>query len=318
MNERFEYSVVIPVYNGEINLLKAIRSVISQTTIAREIIIVDDASTVDLTRCLNAFPVKLIRHSENKGTFQARITGIKESSCNFIFFLDSDDVWDNNHAEVHEKLWKEFENENIAQISTILKPQLNASDTKAINAKNEKLIKKGQRKVGITELLANNPLYNSASSFQKLALQNIIDMNTLNIDVRYCEDLLVSLILVTSGSNVVINPRVTGEYNLAGDRKSTHHFLILYSFYNIMNKLFTLNNQKYKVKTSLLVGSILFKARWLVKLFRIHASHNSLVEALDGQLVNNNNHRWLNLLRNIVVYIALSKLIWIGSLLKRK
>ena len=85
-------SVIIPTFNREQFLKKAIGSVLSQAYQDFELVIVDDGSR-DNTQALIPPGAKYIRQ-ENKGPASARNIGIKNSTRPFIAFLDSDDWWD--------------------------------------------------------------------------------------------------------------------------------------------------------------------------------------------------------------------------------
>lgn len=89
-------SVIVPVYNTEKYLKRCLNSLINQTYKELEIIIVNDASTDKSDQVINDFllddpRVKCIRHPENRGLFQARITGVQASSGDYVAFVDSDD-----------------------------------------------------------------------------------------------------------------------------------------------------------------------------------------------------------------------------------
>ncbi len=99
-------SVVIPTYNRAHTLLRAIKSVVSQTLKPAEIIVVDDGST-DNTRELVAahFPDVLYCYQDNLGVSAARNKGIKLASGEWIAFLDSDDEWLSEKLQVQKELW---------------------------------------------------------------------------------------------------------------------------------------------------------------------------------------------------------------------
>lgn len=89
-------SVIIPTYNRSELLAEALASIAAQTCKPREIIVVDDASTEDVSRTISEFanlPISLIRRAERGGAAAARNTGIHEAKGDYIAFLDSDDVW---------------------------------------------------------------------------------------------------------------------------------------------------------------------------------------------------------------------------------
>lgn len=85
-------SVVIPVFNGERFLTKAIDSVISQTYRPLEIIVIDDGSTDSTKLKLTAYPEVKYFYQNNQGVSSARNLGIKKASGELITFLDHDDL----------------------------------------------------------------------------------------------------------------------------------------------------------------------------------------------------------------------------------
>jgi glycosyltransferase involved in cell wall biosynthesis len=89
-------SVIIPTYNREHSLGRAIQSVLDQTYGDLELIVVDDASTDETEGLVKSFQdsrVRYLRHGENRGGGGARNTGISAARGQLISFLDSDDEW---------------------------------------------------------------------------------------------------------------------------------------------------------------------------------------------------------------------------------
>ena len=89
-------SVIIPTYNRCNVLERAIQSLLNQTFQDFELFIVDDHSSDDTHKVVAAIDdarIKYIRHESNKGAAAARNTGIRNTSCEYIAFLDDDDEW---------------------------------------------------------------------------------------------------------------------------------------------------------------------------------------------------------------------------------
>lgn len=86
--------VVIPAYNAETTILRALNSVVAQTLPPNQILVVDDASS-DATRSLvGAFgAVDLISMQTNVGASGARNRGVRVASADLVAFLDADDEW---------------------------------------------------------------------------------------------------------------------------------------------------------------------------------------------------------------------------------
>lgn len=96
INKNIKFSVIIPAYNAESIIGRAIDSVLAQSYRDFEIIVVDDASK-DKTREVieNQYSGKVayIQKITNGGSSIARNTGMDVAKGDFIAFLDADDVW---------------------------------------------------------------------------------------------------------------------------------------------------------------------------------------------------------------------------------
>ena len=102
-------SVIIPTYNRSELLKKAVESLENQSHQNFEIIIIDDCSTDDTAEVVKGMGdnrIIYLKHDTNKGGSEARNTGIKQATGNFIGFLDSDDQW---LPDKLEKQLKQFE-----------------------------------------------------------------------------------------------------------------------------------------------------------------------------------------------------------------
>jgi len=91
-------SVVMPARDGERYIVEAIESVINQTYIHWELLIVNDGScdgTLDIAQkyAKGNDKVKVLSVPEPSGVAKARNYGISESRGQYVAFLDADDVW---------------------------------------------------------------------------------------------------------------------------------------------------------------------------------------------------------------------------------
>lgn len=89
-----DISVVIPTYNRDAVISRAIDSVLAQNLPAKQIIVVDDGSTDDTqNRVSNQYPQVELISTDNKGVSAARNLGIQAATGDWVAFLDSDDEW---------------------------------------------------------------------------------------------------------------------------------------------------------------------------------------------------------------------------------
>ena len=104
------FTVVIPLYNKESHISRAISSVLQQTFDQFELIIINDGSTdrsASIVVSHNDPRIKLITQ-ENLGEAGARNRGINEAKYKYVAFLDADDAWQPKFLETIRKLIFEF------------------------------------------------------------------------------------------------------------------------------------------------------------------------------------------------------------------
>ena len=104
------FSVVIPAYNRENEIVRAVKSVLNQSFRNFEIIVVDDGSsdgTMAAVKSIQDNRVKYI-HQNNSGACVARNTGIANACGKYVSFLDSDDAW---HSTMLEKQYKIYQSD---------------------------------------------------------------------------------------------------------------------------------------------------------------------------------------------------------------
>lgn len=96
-------SVIIPAYNAEENIDRALKSVLFQTYSNLEIIVIDDGSKDNTGKIVDNYAKKDSRikvyHVENGGEARARNLGIVKAKGEFIAFCDADDYMYPNMLE---------------------------------------------------------------------------------------------------------------------------------------------------------------------------------------------------------------------------
>lgn len=99
-------SVIIPVYNGEQFIARAIESILSQTYPAHEIIVINDGSKDRTEEVLRTFEGRIcFKTIPNGGVSNARNQGIHMATGDIIAFLDADDIWTVDKLEVQESFF---------------------------------------------------------------------------------------------------------------------------------------------------------------------------------------------------------------------
>lgn len=202
-------SIIIPVYNVEKLLPKCINSVLNQTYSNIEIILVDDGSTDASGSICDEYLKKDNRinvfHKKNGGLSSARNYGIRNSSGNYLFFLDSDDFVDQN---IIEKLLKSMI-EHHSSISMSNRINYYDNGKQYIRFYNNNDIKVFNKEEAIEEMNLYN--YFDMSSCGKIFKKSLFD-NIAFPEGKLCEDYYIMYRILDKCDNVVYVPNVYYYY----------------------------------------------------------------------------------------------------------
>lgn len=133
------FSVVIPVFNKELYVYRAVSSVLNQTFQDFELIIVCDPSTDKSLEQIYKFSDQRIlifhRDEPGPGGYAARNLGINKAKGHWISFLDADDEWGLNNLE---KLYLVIKDNPNTKLVTSMRLEKNDDVTKLDEFSNQK------------------------------------------------------------------------------------------------------------------------------------------------------------------------------------
>jgi hypothetical protein len=202
------FSVIVPVYNRERHLKKALDSLLSQTFQNFETIIVDDASTDSSLSIANNHPLynkQIIANEKNSERCVSRNKGIKASRGKYICFLDSDDY----HLPEHLELLHSFILEKGEPEAFFFTNAWDATE-EGIFSERECPTIEGKNMYTYFLKYTVNP--------QRWAVhRNLLLENQFDPEVTICEDMDVSLRILSSGAPVFQLNKRTTAYVAASD-----------------------------------------------------------------------------------------------------
>ena len=134
-------SIIMPTYNRAWIIERAIESVLKQTFIDFELLVIDDGSTDDTRKLIKKQTDSRIKlfASNHRGASAARNIGLSQARGEFIAYLDTDNVWHPNFLEV---MAQEFGSDDVLLYSgqNLLYAKRNAEDTLDILARRTRTI----------------------------------------------------------------------------------------------------------------------------------------------------------------------------------
>ena len=116
--ENFSVTAIIPTFRSENLVIRAIESVLSQSSRVDEIIVVDDASddqTVQVVRdfASNHPQIRVIVNDQNLGPGQSRNVAWNLAKSDYLAFLDADDTWHPKKIELQREWFRANSSEVI-------------------------------------------------------------------------------------------------------------------------------------------------------------------------------------------------------------
>ena len=110
LNLNNNYSVLLPYYKKRISLINALKSVMEQTILPYEIVLIEDSyeKIFDQEYFYNNIDfknvnLKFYKNNQNIGLAKSLNFGLKKVETNLIFRIDDDDLYLKNHAEIYLK-----------------------------------------------------------------------------------------------------------------------------------------------------------------------------------------------------------------------
>lgn len=211
-NGSADVSVIIPVYNAKDTIERAVESVIKQTVLPQEIILIDDCSTDKLTiKCLknlkdkyeNIIDFQLILCTENKGPGTARNIGWNIAKSKYIAFLDSDDVWHPQKIEIQYNFMKnntdiQFCTHQIIVTKEDLQKKFNDIDNK--------------KNLSFTKLNPHRLLFKHYSDAPSCIMLRKILQYRFEEGKKYSEDYLLWLEILFNNKGVLIEKNLAAAF----------------------------------------------------------------------------------------------------------
>ena len=97
-------SIIVPVYNSELYLEDCIRSIVQQTYLSLEIILVNDGSTDRSQEIISDYSARdkriVVLSQPNRGVSAARNAGLRVANGEYVLFVDSDDALRSDAVEM--------------------------------------------------------------------------------------------------------------------------------------------------------------------------------------------------------------------------
>jgi GT2 family glycosyltransferase len=203
-------SVVVPAYNRERLLPRAIRSVAAQRpSPPAEIIVVDDGSTDGTAAVAERLGVRVVTQASNQGAAAARNAGMRAATQPWIALLDSDDEW---LPHLLATLWQLRDGHVLVSASSLACGDDPADDrVGGVPSRRPVLVRSPAPLV-----FPHNFIASSGVLVRRDAIQAVGGYRT---DLRYAEDFALWLGVLERGTGLTV-PTVVSIYHRHGGQKS--------------------------------------------------------------------------------------------------
>lgn len=263
-----DVSIIMPVYNKEKYLDKSIKSILNQTYKNFELIIVNDGSTDNSSRICHKFEqedsrIKVI-DIENNGVSNARNIGIKNSSGQYIQFIDGDDYIDKSMLEDLVNLSEKYNTDII--ITAIKKIDLKSKKSKEVMLPFSGLKSVDDIMDNFAQVQKETGIYGCVSN--KFIRKSIIDKHNIKFDKKLwlAEDLDFYLELYKYVTNVYFCNKAYYYYVQEAENSSTtsnkkHDYLqqaeIILKEKEMLNSKNALNESNLNIVNSVITDFII-------------------------------------------------------------
>lgn len=196
-----KFSIIVPIYKVEKYLNKCVDSVLCQTFVDFELILVDDGSPDKCGQICDNYKrtdsrIRVV-HKDNGGLSSARNAGLDTAAGKYIVFLDSDDYWDDNSAleHIHKNLAETNADLLVFPAKRFYEDKNRFTYILNIKADRARIIDTNVNRA--IEYMLENNIYRAAA-WNKVIRKSIIDEHKMRFkegylseDMDWCGDLLI-------------------------------------------------------------------------------------------------------------------------------
>jgi glycosyltransferase involved in cell wall biosynthesis len=215
-------SVIVPVHNEEESITRCLDSILMQSNVKLEIIVIDDGSTdatVHKIKSLSDDRLVCIKLGENLGVAAARNVGIERARGQYIAFCDADDYW------LPEKLQ--------TQLKAMSASGCNVSHSSYWQEKDERrTLISCKRYVSLTDMLWHNHIPNLTGLYDCKILGKFTQQQL------HHEDYEMWYRILKSGKSIGVEQPLA-VYSIGKKTLSSNKFRGLISFYRIQRNYFS-------------------------------------------------------------------------------
>ncbi|MBS7836626.1 glycosyltransferase family 2 protein [Wohlfahrtiimonas chitiniclastica] len=221
------FSIIMPAYNVEKYIKDAIESVLKQTYVHFELLIIDDCSTDQTKQIILEYinkdsRIKLLCNDHNSGVAITRNKGIKQAIYPYLCFLDSDDLWTPDKLEKYAAVFEAGHNVLYSFYTRF-------TDQETLN------LVKAPEKIEYSELLKGNCIGNLTGAYNCQKLGKVYQK-----PVRH-EDYLMWLEVLKKGKEAICVPENLAYYRVGQNSLSGNKFKSLYWTWKIYREELKLN-----------------------------------------------------------------------------
>lgn len=240
-------SIIIPVFNSEVSIERCLNSVINQTYHNIEILIIDNNSKDNSWNIIKKYDDNdnriILLKEKRQGVSYARNLGIKNSTGDYVMFVDSDDYLELNAVEVMISLIKK---KKCDVIRAFYKTDIKTYDC-IPKYKQNYLYNKNE----IYNYLIPNIINQKIGSYIWLLLikRDLLTNIHFNEKLFIHQDLYFYLELLNSINNIYFCSNIIYHYNYShnSSKSSTYYYRNIYNIIDLYNELLHSSFKKYDI-----------------------------------------------------------------------
>lgn len=210
-------SIIVPVFNLENELPRCLNSVLAQTYQNIEVVVVDDGSSDNSADVMRLYASKDRRvkpvFQANGGVTSARLHGVKESSGQWIGFVDGDD-------EIEPDMYKHLLKNTAAYHADISHCgyQMCFEDGRIHYFHNTGYLAQQDKTTALKELLSGSRIEPGLCNklFHKNLFHSLLHEEIMPFDIKINEDLLMNYFLFSAAEQTVFEDWCPYHYIVRG------------------------------------------------------------------------------------------------------